>query len=281
MAVAVAVLAQQVNTLDALHQAYEKEEHAILVQYGTALNTIISDLKKKGDLDNFLVVQAEQKRFAAENTGPSPSKVANSFSPAFQLYARSMVALLGRYVTTLDELLKKEMVADRIEEAKLVKAEKDKISTLLKDLQSKLPATTAVERPKMNPVVSPFFKPKTYVDETKGWAGMEPHNNVYSFQVDNVGRSATFRFWASGDIGTTTSGQVVLTDSDGKEQVIRQWNPSDFKVAVNAVNSYTKLKPISCDVSSYVKQPGKYQFTFRWGGSQVGLSILRVELELR
>ena len=120
--------------------------------------------------------------------------------------------------------------------------------------------------------------PKTFVDETKGWAGMEPVHNVYPLQVGHIGNKATFRFWGAGDVGTDASGQVVMRGPDGQERVIYLWKPSDFKVAAKTVSSYKQLNPISCDVSSFVKEPGEYRFGFNWGGSPVGLTILRVEL---
>jgi hypothetical protein len=287
LTVATTTIAQQTNTLAAYRQSFEKQQQSILAQYGKNLDAVISTVKKSGDLDNILVLQAEKKRFDAERTVPAPRDAKVSFHLPSCAYYQSMVTLLGQYVKALDGMIKKEVAADRIEEAKVIKEENDKAAFLLADNQTKLPAkamgekleTDVPNKPASLPSAS--FKPRIYVDETRGWAGMEPNHNIYKFNVESVGRKTMFRFWASGDIGTATSGQVLLTGPDVQDQIIRQWQPNDFKIAANTVSSYKKLRPISCDVTSSVKHPGEYQFTFRWGGSQVGLSILRVELELQ
>ena len=56
------------------------------------------------------------------------------------------------------------------------------------------------------------FGPKTYTNETRGFAGnpVSTHN-TYTFDVAKVGQRAKLRFWASGDIGTATFGMVMLT----------------------------------------------------------------------
>ena len=286
MTVAATAIAQQTNTLDTLRHTYESRQQSFLIQYGKALDAAMADLKRRGDLDNVLILQEEQKRFDAYKTVPAPTDAKDSFRPVTEAYFQAMVTMQGQYVTALDRLVKKETAADRIAEAQMVKAEKDKASFVLADMQTKLSMKAVVEKPKTEelekPVSSPSaYRPKTYVDETKGFAGIGPKGNIYTFQVESVGKKATFRFWASGDISTDTSGQVLLTGPDAQEQIIRQWKPSDFRVAANSVSSYKKLKPISCDISAYVKQAGEYQITFRWGGSPAGLSILRVELELQ
>ena len=283
--ISVAGMAQQTNTLDTLKQTFEKHKLILMAQYGKDLDAGLSVLKTKGDLDNVLILQGELKRFDAEGAVPAPKDAKDAFRPAAIAYCQSMVSLMGKYTKALEAAIKEEVAADRIEEAKLIKAEKEKVGSMLTDAQASLPVKeiSQAEKPKQETHIPAalVFKPKTYVDETKGWAGITPLNNIYKFNIETVGRKAIFRFWASGDIGTATTGQVLLSGENIQEQIIRQWEPKDFKIAANTVSSYKKLKPISCDISSYVKQPGEYQFTFRWGGSQVGLSILRVELELQ
>jgi hypothetical protein len=161
MAVAATATAQQTNTLDTCQQTYEKRQQSILAQYGKTLDTVMADLKKKGDLDNLLILQAEGKRFDAEKTVPAPNDAMDSFRPATEAYYQTMVALLEQYTKVLDGLIKKEVVADRIEEAKAVKTEKDKASLLLADMQSKLPVKDVVAKPKPeNPDSTPPDKAK-------------------------------------------------------------------------------------------------------------------------
>jgi hypothetical protein len=153
MAACTTVTAQQASTLDTFRQAYDKQQQLYLVQYGKTLDTILVSLKKKGDLDNVLILQSEQKRFEAEKTVPTPKDAKDLFRPASEAYYQAIITVQGQYVTALDGLIKKEVAADHIEEAKLVKAEKDKASALLTDLQTKLPAKTGGKvETKMPPV---------------------------------------------------------------------------------------------------------------------------------
>ncbi len=137
--VAVTAFAQQTNTLDSLQQSYEVEQRSVLVQYGTALDTIMADVKKKGDLDGVLILQAEQKRFGVEKIVPAVTDAREPFRSASEAYYQAMVTVLRQYAAGLDELLKSAVMTDRIEEAKVVKAEKDKIVFMLASMQAKLP----------------------------------------------------------------------------------------------------------------------------------------------
>lgn len=142
------VIAQQTNTLDTLRQIYEKKEQSILDQYGKDIDTITATFKKKGDLDNVLILQSERKRFDAERNVLAPKDAKDTFRPAIEEYCQTMVKLLEQYVTVLDSRIKKETAADRIEEAMLVKTEKDKASFLLADMLPKLPVKAADEKTK-------------------------------------------------------------------------------------------------------------------------------------
>lgn len=147
MAAAATAMAQQANTLDTYKQAYEKQLQALHVQYAKALDTIIADVKRKGDLDSLLILQDEQNRFDAQKSVPAPRSAKDSFRPASEAYCQAMVALLGRYVKALDGLIKTEVTADRIQEAMIIKAEKEKAAVLLADLQTKLPGKAVGELP--------------------------------------------------------------------------------------------------------------------------------------
>jgi hypothetical protein len=140
MMMAVSAMAQQPITLDTLRQSSETQQLALQAQYAKDLNTTLGEVKSKGDLDNYLVIQAEQKRFEAEKTVPYPAEAPESFRSASKTYYKKNIALLEHYVKALDQLIKKEVMASRIEEAKAAKAEKDKISSLLADMQSTLSA---------------------------------------------------------------------------------------------------------------------------------------------
>ena len=288
MLVSSVLYAQQTNTLDTYRQSFDKQHQILLNQYASGLNTVMVALKKKGDLDNVLILQVEIDRYTKTKTVQVLTSTKDLFRPVSESYYQSMEKLLDRYISALNDLIKKEVASDHIEEAKTIKDEKDKVASMFGDIKSMLETDSAIyktrQEEKSNSFKSSLFKPKTYVNETKGVAGNKhcTKNNTYSFKLDSVGQKATLRYWATGDLSTSTAGQVLLTGPDAKEQVIQEYEPRDFKIAANAISSYKQLKPISCDISSFVKQQGEYQITFRWDGkSKHALAILRVELELR
>jgi len=132
-------IAQQTNVLDTVRQSFEMQQQAISAQYGKKLGAIMDDAKRAGDLDKLLMIQDEQKRFNTEKTVPLPADAKDVFLPASKAYYRTMADLLTRYVSTLDQLIKEQVRASKIEEAKALKAEKDSVSVLLADMQTKLP----------------------------------------------------------------------------------------------------------------------------------------------
>jgi hypothetical protein len=148
LAIAATATAQQTNRADSLHQSYERKEQSALAQYGRDLDTVMADMKKKGDLDGVIVLQAEVERFKEERAVPVPSGAKDSVRPAAEAYYRTMVTLLQQYVAALDALVKEEVTADRIEEAKVVRLEKDKMAFMLADMQTKLPVHEVVAAPK-------------------------------------------------------------------------------------------------------------------------------------
>lgn len=143
-------MGQQKSGLEMMQQAYQTKQQALLSQYSKGLDTTLVDLKNKGDLDNFLIVEAEKKRFEKEMVVPAPSNTKDSFRPVTLAHYRALAVLQEQYSKALDGLIKKEVIAGRIEEAKVLKAEQDKISTSLSEIQKIVPASaeTIVEKPK-------------------------------------------------------------------------------------------------------------------------------------
>lgn len=92
-----------------LKEAFEKQQQSVLVQYGKALDSIMTDLKRKGDLDGVLILQAEQERLAAERTIPAPTDAKDAFRRAFEVYHKAMITALEQYVMNMDQLIKKEV----------------------------------------------------------------------------------------------------------------------------------------------------------------------------
>ena len=143
-------MGQQKSTLEMMQQAYQTKQQSLLSQYTQGLDTTLDELKKKGDLDNFLIVEAEKKRFEKEMIVPTPPKAKDSFRPVTLVHYRALASLQEQYIKALDGLIKKEVIAGRIEEAKVLRAEKDKVSTSFSELQAIVPASTeaVVEKPK-------------------------------------------------------------------------------------------------------------------------------------
>ena len=63
-------MAQQTNTLDTLRQAFEKQQQVNLAQYSKAIDRSMAESKKTGNLNDVLILQAEQKRFELDITKP-------------------------------------------------------------------------------------------------------------------------------------------------------------------------------------------------------------------
>ena len=129
----------QTNTLESIQQAFEQASQDALTRYGQSLDSAMQSLKKSGDLDTYLVVEAEKKRFDVEKTVPTPTTAVKPISDAAATYYRGMAQLLRQYGTGLDGLIKRLMVQDKIDDAKAAKAEKDKAEFMLADTESKLP----------------------------------------------------------------------------------------------------------------------------------------------
>jgi hypothetical protein len=160
------VPAEQTNTFDSVKashdtallevgQACAQREKDALKQYGTVLEGLLFSLKQKGDLDAYVVVEAEKKRFAAEGTVPDANKDAipaladaagasqRALSAIDSDRNRQTAALLRKYAAALDGIIKPLMKAGKIDEAKAVKVEKDKAAAELADLEARRPPEEA------------------------------------------------------------------------------------------------------------------------------------------
>lgn len=121
----------------------------------------------------------------------------------------------------------------------------------------------------------------TLTSDAKGFAGLSNRNNVYSFKIESVGQNCKLRYWASGDIGTDTYGEVLIKVPDGVEHVVDYWEPKRFTMPAKSVDFYRKLKEAECDITDYITDIGEYKIEFRYLKGLHGLSILHVELEIK
>lgn len=291
-------------------QTFESETEEIVLTHGVnlariggeytnLLHSLLASAKQAGDLDKTKTVLAEIERFRMEKAMPKALPESTEIRAVQTLYtrqasilegekARKFITLVQRYDSALLGIQKKLTTAGRLDEATAVQNERKRVIESPELVSSRAflaGSTTTVSRtegPVSHVPLQSDFKPKTYIDETRGFAGNPvENNNVYTFNVEKVGRRATLSFWASGDVGTMTYGNVTLTPPGKEGQLVVSWKPKDFKVAASSVTTYEKLKAISCDVSKYVKEPGPHKVTFKWTSGTVGLSILRVELDIK
>lgn len=135
--------------MTALKDRYEaglaKVDRSAYVGYTNAVCAFMQQCKSAGDLDGFLVLQNEQKALAAlpiVPTGPAQAELSAKV-PGYRAMMAKLdadrteraTALQRQYVGRLDALLRELMAADRIDDAKRVKQEKDAILVLLAKAQ--------------------------------------------------------------------------------------------------------------------------------------------------
>ena len=129
---------------------YVQREQDALKQYGKALDALLAALKRKGDLETFLVVDTEKKRFSTDGTVPpamaylpalaEPVKACReAVAEAKAELNRQTAVLLKKYVVALDDRIRQLMLADQIEESKLVMTERNKVVLALAGAEAKLP----------------------------------------------------------------------------------------------------------------------------------------------
>lgn len=142
------VVAQQPPSLQVLQQTYETRQKTLVTQYGKSLDMELAMLKKKGDLDNFLLVQAEAERLSKESSVPIPKEAKAAFQELCATHYQRLVLLTRQYLQALDSLIKAELIAGRIESAKDAKAEKEKITARLDAMDMPVEEVAAPVKPK-------------------------------------------------------------------------------------------------------------------------------------
>jgi len=142
----VTAMAADTNALATLQQSLQMQERSLIEGYGKSLDSVATEFKKKGDLDSYLEVDKERKRFQNEKSVPILSADNLIFRTAVVNYCKAKAGILKEYIATLEALIKTEVKADRVDSAQMVKVEQDKISFELADLQSYLPSPATKER---------------------------------------------------------------------------------------------------------------------------------------
>lgn len=127
----------QTNDLSQFILKKNDKEQTLLDVYGKSLDSIMTNLTAKGDLDNYVVMETEKNRFVAEKTVPVTTN--GLFKVPAELCIKAQITLLKQYIAALDSFIKTETKAGKIAEAKDGKAEKDKAAIELAALESKIP----------------------------------------------------------------------------------------------------------------------------------------------
>ena len=143
-------VAQQPPSLQVLQQTYETRQKTLVAQYAKSLDAELAALKKKGDLDNYLLVQAEAERLSKESSVPLPKDAKAAFKELCTAHYQRWALLTRQYLQALDALIKAELIAGRIESAKESKTEKEKISACLEamDIPAEEVAAPVKSKPK-------------------------------------------------------------------------------------------------------------------------------------
>jgi hypothetical protein len=179
----------QTNGLAANRSAYNKEaakieddadkkKDAALIQYGKALDGILTTLKQKGDIESYPVVADEQKRFKTDKTVSTTNTPPHQFAEAVTAYRkqiqdaqaerdRQKITLLKQYVAALGTLIKDLMSKNNIEDAKAAGDEKKTAEFVLADMESRQPKSASVTDTDNDKVYS-----ASLWSMTSGWTGL-------------------------------------------------------------------------------------------------------------
>lgn len=220
------MLHAQEFTLETYKKTFEQAQQSLLAQYGKNLDVILLDLKNKGDLTNYLLVEAEKKRFDNEKTllkGPDPKM---PYQPAVKTYDQGLTRLQDQYIKVLDEYVKKSVKAGRIDEAKAAKDVKDGLVPLMGGQKEKTseevqkPAEDLESAPVKPTILATLFT--TYskdlvllysFDKNQGSMGQDASKNKLDGRVQGA------KFVQDGKVGgaalfTGSNSRVVVAHDD-------------------------------------------------------------------
>ena len=133
------VQAQWVGSLEDLKVVLGKQESGLVEGYGKELGVLLNGMKKKGDLDGYLVVDTEKKRLEKEKTVPTVSAAKSAYYGAVVNYVKTRLTMLKKYDIALDTFIKVELMSDRIDSAKAGRDEKSRLAFDLTDMENQLP----------------------------------------------------------------------------------------------------------------------------------------------
>jgi len=221
------VVAQEASLAN-YQKTYVQKQNALIEQYGKDLESALVSAKKKGDFDNYLVLEVEKKRFDLEKSVPPPSDDKVPYQAAKLSYRQSLIKLHEHYIKALDEFVKRSLMASRIEDAKAGKFVKDEASALLAQLTGTpreqpvqpLPEPQVVEKKGALPPSGLFA---TYAKDLVLYYTFDkktPDTANDASKKENHGRSEGVQFVQEGKVGGAASfngsgSRVVLNQHEG------------------------------------------------------------------
>ena len=123
-------------------------------------------------------------------------------------------------------------------------------------------------------------EPITHANSVQGLAGAPSfsENNIYSFDLNETGPSSTLTYYVTGRRSTDSAGKIWLINPEGQRIKVANWSGSVLVQPATGIKTYKNLKPITADISAWVKAPGTYRVEFEWTGGIDPLVIYRVEI---
>jgi len=122
------------------------------VQYGKLLDTAMTILKQKGDIDAYGIVSVEAKRFGTDKTvlanttqpyiSAAVARYQKQLSEADAEQTRRQTALLKKYIVVLNGLVRDLMAKDKLDDAKAAGEVRKSAEALLVDMEK--PAVSVV-----------------------------------------------------------------------------------------------------------------------------------------
>ena len=208
------------KTRTSIALAHEEQKADAQKQYGKTLDILMDALKKKGDLDSFLLVQAESKRFGEKKNALEPADAPGILAAPITDYLNKIKAialdedvqtakLLKQYGEALDELIKKAMMSGNIDEAKTIKEEKDRALLVLNDLESRLPQ--AAPPPVAEPGQPPENKPVGMTSDEKAAAKKAAREKASQFQSHSYLLVETPVTWKEAEAACENMGGHLVT----------------------------------------------------------------------
>ena len=203
--------------------AQDQQKTNALAVYRKSVEALMITVKKQGDLDSYLVLEAEKKRLAVEstiNTNDVPAleslvaQYQKNLQEAASVHSKAMTALLRQYVERLTTLMQNYTRTDRLDDAKIVRDELQVAKTELAFLEADAPA----ESTKSPPAGPSATTPARPTDEL----------------ARNIPGTWTFTWRNAGRSGTDT----VILSPDGaascpKDKVTGTWELKDRQCTIH------------------------------------------------